>query len=41
MSTRTFLVVDADGVAGYQHGSDFLFEVAAPAGPIENLGLFI
>jgi Ca2+-binding RTX toxin-like protein len=40
MSTRTFLIVDVNGTAGYQHGSDFLIEVNT-ASPIEQVGLFI
>jgi len=38
---RIFLVVDANGTAGYQAGSDFLIELIAPASPIDNVGLFI
>jgi len=38
---RIFLVVDANGTAGYQAAGDFLIELVAPASPIDNVGLFI
>jgi Tol biopolymer transport system component len=41
MSGRTFLVIDADGNAGYQAGSDYLIEIVAPITPIDNPALFV
>ena len=41
MSGRSFLVVDADGNAGYQAGSDYVIEIVSPTSPIDNPGMFI
>jgi Tol biopolymer transport system component len=41
MSGRAFLVIDADGNAGYQAGSDYVIEIIAPATPIDNPALFV
>jgi serralysin len=34
MAGRTFVAVDANGVAGYQAGEDYLFEFVAPVAPL-------
>ncbi|MBV9883438.1 MAG: hypothetical protein JO276_10560, partial [Sphingomonadaceae bacterium] len=41
MSGRTFLVVDADGVQGYQAGSDYVIEIVSPATPVDNPAIFV
>jgi Ca2+-binding RTX toxin-like protein len=40
LNGHTFLLVDANGVAGYQVAGDFVFELT-PGTPIDQLGLFI
>ena len=41
MNTRSFLVIDANGTAGFQANADFVIEIVSPASPIDNIGLFI
>jgi Tol biopolymer transport system component len=41
MNGRTFLVVDADGTAGYQAGSDYVIEIVSPATPVDNPAIFV
>ncbi len=41
LAGRAFLVVDANGVTGYQHGADYLIEMVAPAGLIDNAAMFV
>ena len=41
MAGRTFLVVDADGNAGYQAGSDYVIEIVSPPTPVDNPAIFI
>jgi hypothetical protein len=41
LNGHTFLVVDADGIAGYQAASDFLIEMVTPVTPIDNVGMFV
>ena len=37
----TFLVVDANGTAGYQASGDFLIAFASPTTPLDQVGMFI
>jgi len=41
LSTSVFLLIDANGTAGYQASGDFLIQLASPVGPIDNVGMFI
>ena len=41
MAGRTFLVIDADGNAGYQAGSDYVIEIVTPVTPIDNPAIFV
>ena len=41
MNGRTFRVIDADGNAGYQAGSDYVIEFAGPITPIDNPAIFV
>jgi len=41
MAGRTFLVIDANGIAGYQHGSDYLMEIVSPPTPVDNPAIFV
>ena len=41
MAGRIFLVVDADGIAGYQAGSDYVIEMVSPTAPVDNPAIFI
>ncbi|HMG46261.1 MAG TPA: hypothetical protein VK614_02210 [Allosphingosinicella sp.] len=41
MAGRAFLVIDADGNAGYQAGSDYVIEIISPATPIDQPGMFV
>jgi len=41
MAGRTFLVIDADGNAGYQAGSDYVMEIITPVTPIDNPAIFV
>ena len=41
MNGRTFLVIDADGNAGYQAGSDYVIEIVTPVTPIDNPAMFM
>jgi serralysin len=41
MAGRTFLVIDANGSAGYQAGSDYVIEIVAPVTPLDNPGMFV
>jgi hypothetical protein len=36
-----FLLIDANGTAGYQASGDFLIQLAAPVGVVDNVGMFI
>ena len=40
MDTRSFLIIDANGNAGFQPGGAFVIEIANPANPIDNVALF-
>jgi len=41
MAGRSFLVVDADGVQGYQAGSDYVIEIVNPTTPVDNPAIFV
>ncbi|MBV9883405.1 MAG: hypothetical protein JO276_10395 [Sphingomonadaceae bacterium] len=41
LNGHTFLVVDADGVQGYQAGSDYVIEIVSPATPVDNPAIFV
>jgi Ca2+-binding RTX toxin-like protein len=41
LNGHIFLVIDANGVAGYQAASDFLIEMVSPVSPIDNTAMFI
>ena len=41
MNGRTFLVIDADGNAGYQAGSDYVMEIVTPPTPVDNPAIFV
>ena len=41
MAGRSFLVIDADGQAGYQAGSDYVMEIVSPATPVDNPAIFV
>ena len=40
-SGHTFLVIDANGPAGYQACADFLIDFVSPTTAIDQLGMFI
>ena len=37
---RTFLVIDANGIEGYQADGDYLIEFIAPISPLDNVAMF-
>jgi hypothetical protein len=41
LDTRTFLVIDGNGTAGFQAAGDFVIEIVSPASPIDQVGMFI
>ena len=41
LATHVFEVVDANGVAGYQAGQDYVIELVTPAAPITTVTPFI
>ena len=41
MAGHSFLVVDADGVQGYQAGSDYVIEIVSPVTPVDNPAIFV
>ena len=41
MAGHTFLVIDADGIAGYQAGSDYVMEIVSPVTPVDNPAIFV
>ena len=41
MAGRTFLVIDADGATGYQHGADYVMEIVSPPTPVDNPAIFV
>ena len=41
LAGHTFLVIDADGNAGYQAGSDYVIEMVTPVTPIDNAAIFV
>jgi len=41
LDTRTFLVINANGTAGFQAAGDFVIELVSPVSPIDQVGMFI
>ena len=41
LAGHTFLVIDANGVAGYPPGSDYVIEIVTPVTPITDAGIFV
>ena len=41
LAGHSFLVIDADGNAGYQAGSDYVIEMVTPATPVDNPAIFV
>ena len=41
LNGHTFLVIDADGNAGYQAGSDYVIEIVTPVTPVDNPAIFV
>ena len=41
LAGRSFLLIDANGTAGFQASSDFVIEIVTPASAIDNLGMFV
>ena len=41
LDTRTFLVINANGTAGFQAAGDFVIELVSPVSPIDQVGKFI
>ena len=41
MDTRSFLVIDANGTAGFQASGDFIIEIVTPTSQIDNVGMFV